>query len=242
MERVINLNHQYLRVIIEQMSEQGMEGYRSRVLQQNRIKGLLEMDKRYLDNVCYYYYDVTSMNSLENLMAQGTITSGRLNQMFEILGETLEHMNSYLMKQEDLCLRPECMLEKEETGDWFFLYLPEYQGNQRQDVEHLAEFMLQHVEGLEEETVENLYRFYSDVIQAGEELSVGGLVKLWNRAFQKQEQEILEVEPKRELICAEPAFVYTGEKFFSDDQDGRRKRGRIYQVPYREKDFSVNDN
>lgn len=248
MERVTSLNRQYLRMVVEQENEQGMEGYRGRILQQNRIEGLLEMSRRYMDDICYYYYDVTGMSSLENLLQQETLTDERLNQLFEMLEETLQHMDAYLMKQEDLCLRPECIMEKEETGEWFFLYFPEYRGKQSEDMEHLGEFMLQHLSCLEEATVQQIYECYSHIVQVGEELSVRELAKFWNKETVKEEEkdmirymeENFITEKQLPMMCADRPEPYTADR--EPYAAGLNLRRRIYQVPYRAEDLPVNEN
>ena len=205
-----------------------MEGYRGRILQQNKIGGLLEMSRRYMDNVCYYYYDVTGLISLENILQQELLTRDRLDRLFGQLEKTLQNMDAYLMRQEDLCLRPECIWEREKTGEWFFLYVPEYIGRQMEDMEYWGECMLQHLGGLEEKAAGQIYELYSFIVQTGDEMTVRELAAFWQRETTREREE----KERKEIThaCRETQVPYLADQeSFHAETEFRR---RIYRVPY----------
>lgn len=233
MEIVESLNHQYLRMVIKQETEEAMESYRSRILQKNKVPSLLSLDRRYIDGVSYCYYEVTAMCSMENTFLNRKITEMQLDQLFESLEHTLFCMEEYLLKAGDLCLKPEYIMEDSETGQWNFLYIPDYSGSQKQDVENIAEFMLDHIDCSEEMLMERVYEFYSDLLQSGEQIGVSEILRIWKRSKKEkvqeengdEEMENADVEESEEI-----AQMKEKEKTRWREKVWQR---RIYKVPYR---------
>lgn len=237
MERVESLNRQYLRRISEQNEENGMESYRSRILQKNRVEGLLQMDKRHLDGICYQYYDTTSMGSMEEMSAGGKITEKCLEEIFDGLEDALQDMEEYLLKQSDLCLKPEYIMKNYETGRWFFLYIPGYDGDQAADLEKLTEYLIEHMDYSDESLQERVYELYNSVIRMGERTAPAGVIQLWKQTRQERSPIILP-EQKDRYITEERVFSPQSET----EEDGERNisgtekkkwRRKIYRTPYR---------
>lgn len=239
MERVESLNRQYLRMASERNERDGMEGYRSRILQRNRVEGLLRMDQRHLDGVCYAYYDITFMGSMEEIYACRKMTEICLEELFDGLEAALQDMEVYLLRQSDLCLKPEYVMRNSETGRWAFLYVPGYGGNQTQDLERLAEYIIEHMDYSDEFLQERIYALYDDVIRLGGKVQPAGLLQLWRKTGKEREEEA------SDLPVSEPAAIGTREKSESEkekekeqtmERNAEKRKGyirKIYRTPYR---------
>lgn len=236
MEMVEGLNNRYLRRAVQE-NEDEMEGYRSRILQRNKVAGLLPVDKRYMDGECYLYYEVTGMRSLKEIFLKRKMKERDLDRLFESMEDTLQSMEAYLLKQGDLCLKAEYIMEETETGKWNFLYIPDYGGSQAEDMEGVAEFMLEHMDCSEEKAMERVYDFYSELLQNGMQAKAGEIARMWKRnqkdtldedKYTQTEKgeavQPVEQEQKTEKLIR----VEKGRKFGS-----RRWERKIYKVPYR---------
>lgn len=200
MERVESLNRQYLRMTSERNEGDGMEGYRSRILQRNRVEGLLRMDQRHLDGVCYAYYDITFMGSMEEIYAGRKMTEICLEEVFDGLEAALQDMEAYLLRQSDLCLKPEYVMRNSETGRWAFLYISGYKGNQTQDLERLAEYIMEHMDYADELLQERVYALYDDVVRLGGKVQPAGLLQLWRKTGKEREEEASELPVSEAVI------------------------------------------
>lgn len=246
MERVESLNRQYLRMTSEGNEGDGMEGYRSRILQKNRVNGLLQMDKRHLDGICYSYYDVTSMGSMEEIFADRKLTETCLEELFDGLETALQGMEAYLLKQSDLCLKPEYLMRNAETGRWAFLYVPGYGGNQAQDLERLTEYVMEHMDYSDEFLQERVYALYNDVIRSGGKALPSGYVQLWRKTG-RGKSEISPPEETYEAACggaeglpqAETAEIRLPDVREREAETERKAEKsikyvrKIYRTPYR---------
>lgn len=242
MERVESLNRQYLRMASEHGERDGMEGYRSRILQRNRVEGLLRADNRHLDGVCYVYYDITSMVSMEAIFADIKITEAHLEELFDGLEDALQDMEAYLLRQSDLCLEPKYIMRNSETGKWAFLYIPGYGGNQAQELEKLAEYIMEHMDYSDIFLQERVYTLYDDVIRWGKKALPVEFIQLWRKTGKEKEDPFLPGE-KKETVHGEasalpaPKAEETGtpDKCEIEKKTGERKKfvRKIYRTPYR---------
>lgn len=223
MDIVHSLNRCYLRIDRKGKEKNGMEGYRSRMLQKNKIPGLLNMDKRYIDGKEYFYYDISEKQSFQEKMEK--ITYADMGNFLEELANTMEGLAEYLLKQQDVCLLPECIWYDIKSNKWNFLYIPEYEGEQKQEIEQLAEFAVNHLEGSEEE-LEKIYIFYSEILQSQETIDGLTLVKIWKR---KEEEQDTKQEMAGDMQENSMALLFSEEM---NEEKQLKFLEKIYTVPY----------
>lgn len=229
MEIIENLNRRYLRIPLEKENETGMEGYRSRVLQRNKLENLLKADKRYIDGVAYLYYEITGMGNLTEVWSGSKTTVNRMNMFVDGLEKVLQELQEYLLSQEDICLCPEYIMMDVRGEKIFFLYIPHYEGEQMQDLEHFLEFMIDSMDFDDEEGMERLYSFYNEVMQNGGRVRLWDLVHLWK----KEEQFFKYKETEKNIEASDICMVEEQGDCFEDYECEKWiGRGKIYSVPY----------
>lgn len=219
MEIVDSLNRRYIRISIGNGRTTGLEGYRVRMLQDNKIPGLLQTDKRHIDGQTFLYYDITDMQNLQSW--QFVITKDIMNGFVLSLENLCESLEAFLLKQQEVCLLPEYIWYENGEGKWKFFYVPEYGTQQNYDMESLLEFIMDHIDCSDEEGLERFYDFYSDALQNLERLSIWELIRLWKKGETKHEV------PDAGEKCVETPAV-------EDEENGskRKRKERIYSVPY----------
>lgn len=230
MEFVENLNRRYIRASIESGGKDGLEGYRIRMLQGNKIAGLLRVDKRYIDGQGYLYYDITGMYSMRDL--QYTITLDVMDGFIRDLETLCKNLEDYLLKQQEVCLLPEYIWRQEGGGKWNFVYIPEDNREKSSDMERLLEFIMDHVDSSDENGLERFYDFYSGALQCLERLDVGEMIRLWKKDEtlpklpDKREGDLERLQEEKELMDIERDVAE------SDCREIAKYKGRIYTVPF----------
>ncbi len=230
MEIVENLNRCYLKKDINIEEKEGQEKYRFRMIQKNKISGLLQVDQRNLDGCVYLYYDITGMQSMKKL--QCVIDVHFMDKFVSELERLLLNLEAYLLQQGEVCLLPECIWSDSKTEKWRFMYIPGLKKEQKADMEHLLEFIMDHVDCSDEEGLERFYDFYSDVLQ-GEFPSIREFIKLWqkgeNTPSKVQSRGIEEEKLPEE---SEILYVRTNKDSVFEYKRGRGCKERIYLVPF----------
>ncbi len=225
MEAVESLNRRYLRMEITESEESGLEGYRSRMLQKNKLTGLLATDKRHIDGKAYYYYDVTGLQSMQEREKRIGITERMMEDLISTLARLVEELENYLLQAEEICLLPEYVWHDPETNRWYFLYIPGANREVGKELALFMEFIMDHISCENDSGLERFYTFYSDALREIDSLNIRKMVRLWEkRSGMVTPPEVLEGEAVTEEIPEgteterEPSVV--------------REKERIYQVPY----------
>lgn len=230
MEIVDNLNRRYIRGEVREKNENGMEGYRSRMLQRNKIPGLLGMDKRCIDGKEYFYYDITGKQSMHDRERTLKINGKIMDAFILDLEQVLQGLEDYLLKQSEICLCPEYIWQESEIGKWNFLYIPDGAKKQSEDIERLLEYIMDRIDSEDEYELERFYTFYSEALQNLEGMNAMTLVRLW-----KKGEKITESHEKTEKVdidyMEEPSL--TGPECSPVEYERRLGyKEKIYTVPY----------
>ncbi len=177
MEAIMSLSNKCIRV---ETNEKEV-GYTYKLLQRNKICHLLHIDMRNMDDVCYFYYDVSSKKSLRDTFKKQKITIEQIDSVINNLYAALQELEKYLLNASDLCLKPECIMEDINTREKHFLYVPNYQEDQKEDLDILMEFLLERLDMEDDEAIEEMYTFYNECLLCGNKLTAVLWCELWKK-------------------------------------------------------------
>lgn len=215
MEFVEGMNRRYVRIRLQEGLSDGMEGYRSRIILKNKIALFVKADKRHIDGASYFYYDISGLHNLKQVVSVEPVTIEKMNCFVDFLEKVLNGVEEYLLLQKELCLNPEYILYDEKSEEWRLLYIPGYGGNTIEDIDSLLETIMERVDCTSEDDKERFYSFYNDVLQNMDEMTLDEIVRLWDKgAFKQEKKKVTEAE-RTQQVCAQPLY-----------------KGRIYTVPY----------
>lgn len=231
MEMVENLNCRYIKKDIVTTDNEGLEGYRLRMVQANKIQGLVEADKRFLDGSTYLYYHITGMQNMRE--REPAINTTTMDDFVNDLDGMIRNLADYLLLQQEVCLSPEYIWFDIKEEGWKFIYVPGYEGCQRKDIECLLEYLMDHIDCQDENGLERFYSFYSDALQSMEQLSIAEIVRLWR----KGEVEIVQSECNKKTLESQGAVCESplDESIWSSEPETNKKedgKGKIYSVPF----------
>ena len=111
-------------MIIECPPEAETTGYQYRMLEMNRIDGLLSCGTRHIDGVRYLYYDITGKQSLMALYEARKIPGTELFKLLKAVDQVSGSMSKYLLDEQHLVLDEEQIFYDFQTGNYCFTYYP----------------------------------------------------------------------------------------------------------------------
>lgn len=116
------LNKTVLQVTLEQPFE---DSYQLRMLQENQINNLLEIQGYGIDGATVYEYNVSGMTTLNYRYEKKKITGKEMKKILEAIAATMEGLSNHLLESNSLLIDPEHIYM--EKGKYFFCYVPNWE-------------------------------------------------------------------------------------------------------------------
>ena len=111
-------------MIIPCPEEAETESYQYRMLEMNRISGLLPCGLRHIDGRRYLYYDITGRQSMQSLYEGRKLSGTELFRLIRELDRVSESISGYLLDEQHLVLSQEQVFYELQTGNYYFTYYP----------------------------------------------------------------------------------------------------------------------
>ena len=131
--------------------------YQNKMITGNKMKYLLPCSIRNINDEIYFYYEISSKQSIKNLYGRGGMKYEQIFQLFEYLLEASREVGKYLLEDNRLLLSPEYIYANPEGEEFFFVYYP---GDGDTPIMPLAEFLLEKADRESERTVRIIYKIY----------------------------------------------------------------------------------
>ncbi|MDD3279385.1 MAG: DUF6382 domain-containing protein [Lachnospiraceae bacterium] len=190
-----DLNHNY--VVLESEKEIATDSYQVRMILANDIGGFLSCTIQQLDRRALFCYEMTSRQSLASLLEHREVEAERLVEIMSQVLEAVAQLQSFLLMEEDLILKPELIFESNGGGELSFCYLPGYQQSIRQSLRELIEYLLPKLDHKNQRAVTAGYGIYRKIMEEN-----WNLEELKETLFEQQVEK--EGEPKsREQLWEE---------------------------------------
>lgn len=139
-----DMNHNYL-ILDPEEQIYGSE-YQIRMLSMNDIRGLLKCNMKKMDGKVYFYYEVTSKQSLERIFEKSTMTMDDIKTLLLGVKSSIENVAAYLLEPDHVLLDPSYIYMDIETKEPCLCYLPSYKGSITSSFKELAEFILKRLD------------------------------------------------------------------------------------------------
>lgn len=217
-------------MIIPCPPEAETEGYQYRMLEMNRIEGLLSCSLRYIDGVRYLYYDITGKQSLQGLYEGRKIAGAELFNLLADMERVSRSLAGYLLDEQHLVLTKEQVFYDFGSGNYCFTYYP---GTVTEP--EVFRFLADGIDGADKQAAAAAYRLSSAA--GGDRLALREAVR--REAAQKDSPDPFGEEDKSPFAEAaeESAFEREPEKpeIFWRNMDSGRVRESREQEETREK-------
>lgn len=137
------------------------DNYKIRMLEHNRIPGLLDCSVHSMDLSLSFYYDISSRQPLSDRLEKENAGADLIRLIFRNLLRTLDSLGEYLLDADGLMLEPSMIYLDAEGNDLKFCYWPASDSSILDQLRSLSEALLPKLDQNDREAVNMGYKFYS---------------------------------------------------------------------------------
>lgn len=182
--------HNYLIIREDEMTG---DDYQRKMITENRIRGLLPCQIRYINGETLLYYVITSKQSVKGLFEGKHLTMKDLRGLFISLKMVMEETASFLLPEDGLLIEPDMIFTELEKDEFYFVYDPFSESRGAQTLITLLEFLADHVDGEDNAALQAVYHMLD--LAEKEQFVLDEIVE-W---FGEEEQPENVPEPEKEI-------------------------------------------
>ncbi len=234
-----DLRHNYM--IITEMNQQKLEPYCLKVLEHQKLEGMLPVDLRYMNNKALLYCDISAKQSMVNLLDRSNLTYEIVKLICSKILSTIELAYEYLMSEDDFVLSPEYIYMDVVTKQPYLIYYCGYGKSIKEQMCTLIEYLMNKVDYKDKEAVVMVYRLYAVSREEGftfehliEVLESNNTAGIENSSLKGEPSETQNqgdmfykptVKHNRDIQYKE---IQPEERQFKEHQNGKIQNGELY--------------
>lgn len=153
------MKHNYM--MIDPETEEAA-GYECEMLEGNHIEGLLKFQVRHIDSRSYYCYEITSRQPLSRLFEHKSMKLTEIQNLIFGIARTLDHMEAYLLGEEQILLKPEYIYADPESLTVMFCLVPGSRFDFMESLTELLRYLLGKVDHQDKEAVVAAYGLFQE--------------------------------------------------------------------------------
>lgn len=210
-------------MILKECQEDLIESYCGRMVMYDAVKGLLKCQKYRMDGELEVWYDITSMQELEQIFAVKEIEFEELENIILQMMLVLEELDKCLVSDSQICFLPKYIFMDMEKKQLSFLY--DYsEKKEKTSLDALAEYLLEKINHEDKRSVDLAYFFYEQVQK--ENFSIKELESFWKADIAVEEVPEIETECVQEDVLEETKKA----SFCWDSREGKLMEGGMVCV------------
>lgn len=218
-----NLNS--TKLIIEE-EQQYQEDFQMRMIQENKIAGLLKFHGIGIEGFSQYHYDITGKVSMKALYEKARITHTELTCFLKQLSAVLDRLKNFLLDADCLLLKPEYIFYAK--GQFYFCYLPVQEEEMCKEFHALTEFIVSQSDYQDKEAVFMAYQIHKASME--ENYSMEQLLELSSfsepEEYKEEPEEIAEsIDYEEEVGMGLKSSRWRNPlRFFEGIKNNRKKK------------------
>lgn len=154
---IMDMQDNYL---ILECNEDSLKSFSSKMILSNRIPGLLKTEIRSIDDKDFFYYNITSNDSLFNIYENRLFGYQALKDILKAIIKTIEDSREYLLEEEDFILKPESVYINKNNEEVLLCYYTSYNIPLLKQFGKLIEYFMNKVDYKDEQAVLLVYALY----------------------------------------------------------------------------------
>lgn len=139
------------------------EDFQMRILERNKIEGILPVKGRGMNGNTFYDYDVSGKISIKAMYERSKIGSEDIKKFLLQLKETMERTTNHLLMQENILLKPEYIFYEDDR--FYFCYYPSAKEDFWQEFHLLTEYFVQHADYEDHECVRIVFLLHKETME-----------------------------------------------------------------------------
>lgn len=158
-----SMNHNYMILSRCDFFDRGNnkdEDYRTKMLLENHIPGLLPVTHRWINGESRYYYEINSLQSLDRLYGKSEIGYEELRCLLSGCVNLFERLEEYLLDGTQIIIKPQFIYIDIDKMNPNFVCYPEYEGDARLSFMEFVDELLTKIDHTDERAVMLGYQVY----------------------------------------------------------------------------------
>lgn len=131
----------------------------------NEIPYFLNMKLQKKDQEMQFYYNITSKQSLEQILECKMLDYALAKKILISFDEACSQAENYMLSENNVVLLPELMFMEMDTEQVLYCYLPGYQVEILRQFKGLMEYLLQHLDHKDKKVIGLVYGVYQQVAE-----------------------------------------------------------------------------
>ncbi len=217
-EYVRSCNCNYERIALEEKPQERC--YQYCILSRGGIRYLLPCTLRYIDGAAYLYYDISSTQNVVQLFAEKVVDRAWVKDFLWGIRQLRQELDRFLLEENNIIWNPEQIFQDLEKNDFFFLYIPYYEGEN--GLGALMDYLVERIDYEDEALVEFVYNAHEKVRKQGLQY----IDKHIHEDFLKMEKaELKKVRQEKE---GETEYIIHTEEWVTTDRKENEKKERKF--------------
>ena len=134
--------------------------FRTRMLLENNIKGLLPVSLRQINGEDRYYYEINSLQAFDRLYDHKEMRYDQLKALLCGCADMFEHLEEYLLDGNQIIIKSDYIYINVETSEPYFVCYPEYTGDARLSFMQFIDELLTKIDHTDQHAVMLGYQIY----------------------------------------------------------------------------------
>ena len=189
---------------------QETEEYGMKMLQNNKMQGMLEVQIKTIDNEKKYYYNITKQSSLEHLLETKQVSLELIETILVQIFQVIETAKDFLLDERNLALETKMIyLSTSYPKTVEICYYPSYQRDSMEQMIGLLEVFLNQIDYKKEEKkkIEQFYRIYDKARETGMTCK-----ELWKEIKKEYNQIENRIEEQYPICDRKPEYEFEKER------------------------------
>lgn len=154
-----NMTGSYMKIPVN------MEGeFDEKILLRKRIRGLLPMERAFVDGSAQYWYNISGKQSLDTYCRMRELSIEIIENLILSICDQLEILEWNLVDTKCLMLDPELIFISSDCKEFIFMVYPGAQGDVSKEIRQLMDFILTKVNHKDMDTVQCVYGLYERLL------------------------------------------------------------------------------
>lgn len=134
------------------------KSYQCKLLTSDKIGEILRCSLRHVNGESYFYYEISSKTTLENLYHDRQMSFDQVRDLLEQLNGIYCKLGDYFMEESKLVLLPQFIYYDLTRKKYIGLYYPEHEEDK--PCEALMDYLLEHADSQDERLTDCVYQMY----------------------------------------------------------------------------------
>lgn len=154
-----NMTGSYMKIPVNIEGE-----FDEKILLRKRVRGLLPMERAFMDGSAQYWYNISGKQSLDTYCRMRELSTALIEKLILSICDQIEILEWNLIDTRCLMLDPELIFITSDCKEFIFMVYPGAQGDISREFRQLMDFLITKVDHKDVEAVQSVYILYEKLL------------------------------------------------------------------------------